>query len=41
MALLEVDNLQTHFFTDKGQLPSVDGVSFNIDKGETDDTPSS
>ena len=35
MALLEVDNLQTHFFTDKGQLPSVDGVSFNIDKGET------
>jgi len=35
MALLEVDNLQTHFFTDKGQLPSVDGVSFEIDKGET------
>ena len=35
MALLEVDNLQTHFFTDKGQLPSVDGVSFTIDKGET------
>ena len=35
MALLEVDNLQTHFFTDKGQLPSVDGVSFEIEKGET------
>ncbi len=35
MALLEVDNLQTHFFTDAGQLPSVDGVSFTIDKGET------
>jgi peptide/nickel transport system ATP-binding protein/oligopeptide transport system ATP-binding protein len=35
MALLEVDGLKTHFFTDKGQLPSVDGVSFEIDAGET------
>ncbi len=35
MALLEVDGLKTHFFTDKGQLPSVDGVSFTIDAGET------
>ncbi len=35
MALLEVDNLQTHFFTDAGQLPSVDGVSFDIHEGET------
>jgi len=35
MALLEVDNLKTHFFTDEGVLPSVDGVSFQIDRGET------
>ncbi len=35
MALLEVDNLKTHFFTDEGVLPSVDGVSFHIDRGET------
>ncbi len=35
MPLLEVNNLQTHFFTDAGQLPSVDGVSFTIDSGET------
>lgn len=35
MALLEVDNLQTWFFTDAGTLPSVDGVSFKIDGGQT------
>ena len=35
MALLEVDGLKTHFFTDEGVLPSVDGISFNIDRGET------
>ena len=35
MALLEVDQLQTWFFTDKGALPSVDGVSFTVDEGET------
>ncbi|MEL6545064.1 MAG: ABC transporter ATP-binding protein [Myxococcota bacterium] len=35
MALLEVDGLRTHFFTDDGVLPSVDGVSFSIDAGET------
>ena len=35
MALLEVDNLQTYFFTDAGVLPSVDGVSFTIDGGQT------
>lgn len=35
MALLEVDGLKTHFFTDEGVLPSVDGISFSIDKGET------
>ncbi len=35
MPLLEVKNLKTHFFTDAGVLPSVDGVSFHIDAGET------
>ena len=35
MALLEIDNLKTHFFTDEGILPSVDGISFQIERGET------
>jgi oligopeptide/dipeptide ABC transporter ATP-binding protein len=35
MALLEVDGLKTWFFTDAGVAPSVDGVSFTIDRGET------
>lgn len=33
--VLDVDNLQTHFFTDDGVLPSVDGVSFKIRRGQT------
>ncbi|WP_417898799.1 ABC transporter ATP-binding protein [Bacillus haimaensis] len=33
--LLEVKNLQTHFKTENGIIPSVDGVSFSIKKGET------
>ncbi|MEE2901928.1 MAG: ABC transporter ATP-binding protein [Myxococcota bacterium] len=35
MALLEIKGLKTHFFTDAGVLPSVDGISFSVDKGET------
>ena len=35
MALLEVDNLQTHFFTREGVVRAVDGVSFEVDKGKT------
>ena len=35
MALLEVDNLQTHFFTREGVVRAVDGVSFQVDKGKT------
>ncbi len=34
MALLEVKNLKTHFFTRKGVVKSVDGISFSIEKGK-------
>ncbi|RBI63081.1 ABC transporter ATP-binding protein [halophilic archaeon] len=34
-ALLEVENLQTAFFTDKEVIRAVDGVSFDIERGET------
>lgn len=33
--LLEVKNLQTHFISDSGTVKAVDGVSFNVAKGET------
>ncbi len=32
--LLEVENLQTHFFTRAGVVKSVDGVSFHVGRGE-------
>src|SRR3981189_3635651 len=35
MALLEVQNLQTHFRTPEGINRAVDGVSFHIEEGET------
>src|SRR5918997_5083932 len=35
MALLEVDNLQTHFRTPDGINRAVDGVSFHVNAGET------
>jgi len=35
MTLLQVKDLKTHFFTDAGVLPSVDGISFHINAGET------
>ena len=34
MALLEVDNLQTHIATPDGVVRAVDGLSFSIDEGE-------
>ena len=33
--LLEVKNLRTHFYTQDGIMPAVDGVSFKINRGET------
>ncbi|TMW71848.1 ABC transporter ATP-binding protein [Alteribacter natronophilus] len=32
--VLEVNQLQTHFFTDRGEVPAVDNVSFEIHSGE-------
>ncbi|NIK10662.1 ABC transporter ATP-binding protein [Alkalibacillus almallahensis] len=32
--ILELNNLHTHFFTDSGEIPAVDGVSFHVNKGE-------
>ena len=32
--IIEIDNLQTNFFTDNGTVKSVNGVSFNIPKGK-------
>ncbi|HWA19589.1 MAG TPA: ABC transporter ATP-binding protein [Devosia sp.] len=35
MALLEVENLSTHFFLRRGTIKAVDHVSFSIEAGET------
>lgn len=32
--VLEINQLQTHFFTDRGEIPAVDNVSFAIHEGE-------
>ncbi|HUS82804.1 MAG TPA: ABC transporter ATP-binding protein [Dehalococcoidia bacterium] len=33
--LLEVKNLKTHFFTDDGVVRAVDGISYDLEEGET------
>lgn len=33
--ILEVNNLQTSFFTDSGEVKAVNGVSFNLERGKT------
>ncbi len=33
--LVEVRNLRTHFFTEDGVVPAVDGVNLHVNKGET------
>jgi oligopeptide transport system ATP-binding protein len=35
MALLEVRDLKTYFYTREGVVQAVDGVSFDVDKGQT------
>jgi peptide/nickel transport system ATP-binding protein len=35
LALLEVNDLKTHFFTREGVVQAVDGVSFSLEKGKT------
>jgi oligopeptide/dipeptide ABC transporter ATP-binding protein len=35
VALLEVNDLQTHFFTREGVVRAVDGISFTIERGRT------
>ena len=34
MALLEVKDLRTSFFTDAGEVKAVNGISFNLDRGK-------
>lgn len=34
MALLEVNDLRTSFFTDAGEVKAVNGVSFNLERGK-------
>ena len=33
--ILEVNNLRTYFYTKEGEVPAVDGVDFELQKGET------
>lgn len=34
MALLEINNLATHFFTQDGVVKAVDGISYSVEEGE-------
>lgn len=33
--LLEIEGLQTQFFTSAGVVKAVDGISYTVDQGET------
>src|SRR5690625_2739184 len=33
-ALLDLKELKTHFYTERGRVTAVDGVSFHVDEGE-------
>ncbi len=35
MALLEVNDLSTHFFTREGEVRAVDGITFSVERGKT------
>lgn len=35
LALLQIENLKTYFFSPEKVIPAVDGVSFSVEKGET------
>ncbi len=35
MSLLTVEDLKTYYFTEKGSVKAVDGVSFSVEKGES------
>ncbi|HDI01043.1 MAG TPA: ABC transporter ATP-binding protein, partial [Candidatus Bathyarchaeota archaeon] len=35
MVLLDVRDLRTYFFTFRGVVKAVDGVSFKVEKGKT------
>ena len=34
-ALLKVEGLKTHFYTEEGVVRAVDGIDFHLDSGET------
>ena len=34
-ALLEIEDLRTHFFTTAGIVKAVNGISYDVQKGET------
>ncbi|MGD8188998.1 ABC transporter ATP-binding protein [Brevibacillus ginsengisoli] len=33
-SILDIEKLRTHFFTDRGEIPAVDGIDLSINKGE-------
>ena len=39
MPLLQINNLKTHFFSDGTVTKAVDGVSYDVEAGETDLPP--